>query len=76
MDVVMGVQQHGRGAGWPKVAGDHRRGSPLGHDLHVAEPRRRQQFCHRGGAALHLAAAGRVGPHRLDADEIFQIAAH
>ena len=76
LHVVMGVQQHGRRSRRRRVPGDDGRGAALADDLHVREPGLGQQLCHRLGAALHFAAAGRVGPHRLDAHQVFQVAPH
>ena len=74
--VVMGVQQHRRRSRRGGVPGDDRRRAAFADDLHVAEPGLGQQFCHRFGAALYLRAAGRVGPHRLDAHQVFEVPPH
>ena len=58
------------------MACDDRRRAACADDADVAETRFRQQLRHRFGAAVHLVAAGRVGPHRLDADQILEIGTH
>jgi hypothetical protein len=76
LNIVMGVQQHRRRALRRRVARDDGRCPTLADDLHIAKARLRQQLCHRFGAALHLVAARRVGSHRLDPDQVFQILPH
>jgi hypothetical protein len=58
------------------MPGDYRGCTTFADDLYVTESRLRQQICRSLGTAMHLVAAGRVGPHRLDAHQILQIVAH
>ncbi len=58
------------------MTGDDRGRTAFADDLDIAEARVGQQLCHRLGAALHLGAAGRVGPHRFDAHQVFQVGPH
>ena len=76
LHVVVGVQQHRRRSGRGGVPGDHRRSPSLGDDAHVTETRLRQQLRHCIGAAMHLRAAGRVGPHGLDAHQVLEVGPH
>ncbi len=76
LHVMVGVQQHRRRPGWGGVAGDHRRSPSLGDDPYVTETRLRQQLRHRVGAALHLGAAGGIGPHGLDAHQVLEVGPH
>lgn len=76
LHVVMRVEQYGWRARWRRMPGDDGGGTALADDLHVFEARVRQQFCRGIGAALHFAAAFRIGPHRLDAHQVFQVRPH
>ncbi len=75
LHIVVGVQQHGRRTRRRGMAGDDGGRTALADDLYIAKTCLRQQLCGHLGAAVHLVAAGRVGPHRLDADQILQIVA-
>lgn len=55
---------------------DHRRSTALTDDLDLGEARLTQQIGHLAGATVHLVPTGRVGPHRLDTDQILEIAPH
>ena len=55
------------------MARDDRGRTALGDDPHIVESRLRQQLRHRLGAALHLVATSRVGPHRLDAHQVLEV---
>src|ERR1700749_1471352 len=48
----------------------------LADDLHIVKTSLCQQIRRGLGAALHLTAAGRVGPHRFDAYQRLQITAN
>jgi hypothetical protein len=71
--VVVRIEQHRRCSGWRRMARDDRRRTAFADDADVAETRVRQQLCYRVRATPDLVAAGRVGPHGLDADEILEI---
>ena len=58
------------------MAGDDGGRPTLADDPHVVETRLRQQLRHRLGAAVHLVATGRVGPHRLDAHQVLEVGTH
>ena len=73
LHVVVGVQQDGRRAGRGGVAGYDGRGTALADDAHIVEPDSGEQVGDRLCAAVHLVATTRVGPYRLDADQIFEI---
>ena len=76
LHIMVGVQQHGRRARRCRVPCDNGRRAAFADDLHVGKTGLRQQVCSDLGAAVYLVAAGRVGPHRLDADQALQIVAH
>ena len=76
LHVVVGIEQHRRRTGRAGLVGDHRGGSAFGDDLHVGESGVAQQRRHRLCTAVHLGPAGRIGPHRLDAHQSLQVAAH
>ena len=58
------------------MAGDDGRRAAFADDADVAEAASRQQIGDGVGTAVHLVAAGRVGPHRLDADQVFEVGPH
>ncbi len=76
LDVVMRIEQHRRRTFRCRMPGDDGRCALLADDLHITEPGLRQQLCHGLGTALDLVTARRVGAHRLDAYQIFQVAPH
>ncbi len=73
LHVMVGVQQNRRRTrGW-RIVRDHRGRTAFSDDPDLGKARFRQQLCHGLGAAVHFVAPRRVGPHRLDADQILQI---
>ncbi len=76
LHVVVGVEQHRGRAVRAGLVGDHRGRPAVGaHDVDRREPLGAEQGGDRLGTALHLAGAGGVGAHGLDADEVLEIAA-
>ena len=76
LDVVVCVQQHRGRSRRRRMPGDDGGCTALADDLHVIETGLRQQIRRGLGAALHLSAAGRVGPDRFDADQGLEITAY
>ena len=76
LHIVVGIQQHGRRTGRRGMSRDHGWRTALADDLYVTKTSLRQQICSHLGTAMHLVTAGRVGPHRLDTDQVLQIVAH
>ena len=58
------------------MPGDDGGCTALADDLHIVKTSLRQQIRRGLGAAVHLVAAGRVGPYRFDAYQRLQITAH
>ena len=76
LDVVVGVEQDGRRALGAGLLGDHgRRRTVVRPDDLGLEALGREEVARRLGAALDLAGAGGVGGHRLDADQVLEVAA-
>ena len=76
LHVVVGVEQHGRGTRRGRMAGDDGRCAALADDADVVETDPREQIGDRTGTAVHLVAARRVGPHRRNADQVFEVGAN
>ena len=74
LHVVVGVEQHGRGAGRRGPVRDHRRGAALGgDDPDVAAARVPRQRGDGLGAAPGVVGVRGVGPDARDADEAFEV---
>ena len=77
LDVVVGVEQHGRRAvAGRALVGDHRRATAVGAGDLAVEALGGEQVADRLGTALHLAGALGVGAHRLDPDQRLEVSSY
>ena len=76
LDVVVRVQQHGRGTGWAGAVGQHRGlAAACLDDLDLGQPGLAQQSGDLAGALGQLRGGGRVGGHRRDRNQALQVGA-
>ena len=74
LDVVVGVEQHGRCALRPGLVRDHRRRASVGGGDPDRAPLGLQQRGHGLGAASYLRQPLGIGAHRLDPDQRLEVA--